>query len=584
MFNSGVLDTVVGLVFVFLLVSMLVTIANELIAAMLLSRAKWLRIGIDRLLGSEWAHEIYAHPLIAGSASDGASGPSYIPSRSFANVLLDLVRRGDETIQTARAKLQKALDSPSAASPDELKTQVMAAAEALRNSAGDGAPIAQDLRRHLEKLSTPGLDLSSLAVDLEASAAKLSDPALESVQAALQHLAKLAPTGSVNDLRRGLQVAIDSLPYVVVADAIKKDLAAVLERLKDGYTIGEARADIQRFVDCMPARYLRGTIEKLPSEQVRKTLLVLLDDAENDIEKFKSNIEVWFNNAMDRVGGWYKRRSQWVIGALSLGITVAMNVDAILIIKHLNTDPGLRSALVAQATGFVASQPLLGTRPGSSGTSGSSAPSGDSAIPKALSGESFDGTLQFRTVPTGTGTVSLTSSSRLVTLRDQSVTVAAGAPSVKFTLDSKPLAQEAMVTIAASGAAEGTTTVQIDPQLDMQFRGVETRLMQLSLPIGWVRIRPSQQEIDDRRFLPAVSDLKGWGDTISFHVLGWLLTALSATLGAPFWFDTLNRFISIRSAGKAPEEKPKPPKDVPTPLEPGQSPQEADQMNTGKHR
>jgi hypothetical protein len=25
-------------------------------------------------------------------------------------------------------------------------------------------------------------------------------------------------------------------------------------------------------------------------------------------------------------------------------------------------------------------------------------------------------------------------------------------------------------------------------------------------------------------------------------------------LGAPFWFDVLNRFVSIRSAGKAPEE------------------------------
>ena len=58
-----------------------------------------------------------------------------------------------------------------------------------------------------------------------------------------------------------------------------------------------------------------------------------------------------------------------------------------------------------------------------------------------------------------------------------------------------------------------------------------------------------------------------------------LLVALAASMGAPFWFDMLNKVISIRSAGKAPEESPKPPKDVPVPLEPGQSPKEADRVN-----
>jgi hypothetical protein len=38
-------------------------------------------------------------------------------------------------------------------------------------------------------------------------------------------------------------------------------------------------------------------------------------------------------------------------------------------------------------------------------------------------------------------------------------------------------------------------------------------------------------------------------------VCGWLLTALAASLGAPFWFDMLSRFVNIRNAGKAPSEK-----------------------------
>jgi hypothetical protein len=41
--------------------------------------------------------------------------------------------------------------------------------------------------------------------------------------------------------------------------------------------------------------------------------------------------------------------------------------------------------------------------------------------------------------------------------------------------------------------------------------------------------------------------------------VGWLLTILALTLGAPFWFDMLNKFINIRFAGKSPDEAAKKP-------------------------
>ncbi len=39
------------------------------------------------------------------------------------------------------------------------------------------------------------------------------------------------------------------------------------------------------------------------------------------------------------------------------------------------------------------------------------------------------------------------------------------------------------------------------------------------------------------------------------HLAGWTITAIAASLGAPFWFDTLNRVMNIRSAGTSPNEK-----------------------------
>jgi hypothetical protein len=71
----------------------------------------------------------------------------------------------------------------------------------------------------------------------------------------------------------------------------------------------------------------------------------------------------------------------------------------------------------------------------------------------------------------------------------------------------------------------------------------------VSLPIGWSEFpKPNQ--------LPII-------------ILGWLITAFAVSLGAPFWFDLLNKFVNVRASGKAPEEQPKSPKEVPVPKQPG---------------
>jgi hypothetical protein len=71
------------------------------------------------------------------------------------------------------------------------------------------------------------------------------------------------------------------------------------------------------------------------------------------------------------------------------------------------------------------------------------------------------------------------------------------------------------------------------------------------------RVMPEEQQLLDR--------LAGWsGEIENFesdriwwlvsHLLGWLISAFAISLGAPFWFDTLNKVMSIRSAGRSPQE------------------------------
>jgi len=47
---------------------------------------------------------------------------------------------------------------------------------------------------------------------------------------------------------------------------------------------------------------------------------------------------------------------------------------------------------------------------------------------------------------------------------------------------------------------------------------------------------------------------EAWLGQVQFHWLGWLVTAFAVSLGAPFWFDMLNKSIVVRSTVK-PHEK-----------------------------
>jgi hypothetical protein len=371
MFGSGILDTVIGLIFVFLLVSMFVTITNEIIAAALSSRAKWLRLGIERMIGAAWMRKVYDHPLIAGTARKdntllGDPGPSYIPSRSFANVLMSLLHENAGEIAACQQALRAALEQAAAvgASADDLKRQLAAVAAGMREQGGASAAIAGDLVRRLDRRpdrrldTAPVPDMHGWLNDLESRIGELRKGGRTDIAPLLDTLAQLVADGRnarlpVDALRRRFDEAVASVAGSEAMAALRDELGAIGKRLQGPYTVGDAYADIRWFVDGIAASGVREMIEALPDDKLRKTLLTLYDDAGHDVEKLKENIEVWFNNGMDRVNGWYKRRSQWVIGALSLVAAVALNADAVLIFRYLQVNTGARDAMVAQATQFM---------------------------------------------------------------------------------------------------------------------------------------------------------------------------------------------------------------------------------------
>ncbi len=295
MFGSTILDVAVAIVFIYLLLSLVVSAINELIAALLKSRATNLVKGIQALLQDPsqtgWVARLYEHPLIE-SLSPPNSKPSYIPSRTFALALLDLI-----------------------------------------------APATIDGSRTLADLKT----------------------------------------GMAN----------------------------------------------------------------LP-ESLQRTLTTLLEESQHDVDRLKTQIEIWFNNGMDRASGWYKRKTQWIQFFLGLSLVILLNIDSVHIGRTLlAVNSPLRASLVESAKSFVA-QPGGTNRP---------------------------------------------------------------------------------------------------------MKDVVEAISTASLPIGWSELPRRDQWLT--------------------MALGWLITAFAVSLGAPFWFDLLNKFVNVRASGKAPEEEPKSPKEVPVPKEPG---------------
>lgn len=153
MFNSPILDIIIGLVFIFLLYSLLATSIKEAIATGLGLRAKMLKKGIIngmltatpektlwQSIGAWWIKLInrigyffagrpnltdeqkklgdyfYDHPVIKNYGSGQIyKYPSYIPTGSFSTVLIDVLKKDFESKKTDIANFKKILNSGASA-------------------------------------------------------------------------------------------------------------------------------------------------------------------------------------------------------------------------------------------------------------------------------------------------------------------------------------------------------------------------------------------------------------------------------------------------------------------------------------
>lgn len=464
MLGLDMLDVAIGVVFVYLMLSLVASAAAEMAEAWLKNRPKKLREGLQELLRSEdLVKKVYEHPVVnalyRGPYSPSSTGnlPSYVPARNFAVSLIDLLPAddgSDDGLVRLRKRIDAFVDVDERIAAQMYKDPVgtVAQLDAAEKKATKAA-LAFD-RNALETAvadAQTALDTANAAA-VAAGVAPDADAAVVAARSALDRAQKALAEGNAaiaagEEAARQLALAKqfdDTITTSSLDDAItKRDEAKKALRAANDANRAALQKTVAAAEDEVRAwRRLEIIAGKV---YVQTALSSLAEHADGDMKQAIANIEEWYNSSMDRVSGWFKRRAHVMLFCIGLVLAVGLNVDSIHVVRRLAVDRSMREALVSSA-------------------------------------------------------------------------------------------KEAAKTPPHQTAAENNREFAASQQ---RFNEAFARFDNLGLPIGWNDV-----------YIPNGREAA----TIGFMIVGWLMTGLAVSLGAPFWFDALNRIIVVRSTVK-PDEK-----------------------------
>ena len=80
-----------------------------------------------------------------------------------------------------------------------------------------------------------------------------------------------------------------------------------------------------------------------------KVIVSLVQSGAKKGDELEAVLAHWYDGYMERVSGWYKRKTHVILLFVGLGVALAANVDGIGMTRTLLNDPGLRTSLADQA-------------------------------------------------------------------------------------------------------------------------------------------------------------------------------------------------------------------------------------------
>jgi hypothetical protein len=293
--------------------------------------------------------------------------------------------------------------------------------------------------------------------------------------------------GKVNELLSGSFYAHPLIKYLGQSKLFSKP------SYMSAQNFSKVLIDLLRGKSVMPGQNLAPFIQKALDDakiqwedtkinpETLTFLKSLWTDAQGDVEKYKTLLEQWYDDTMERVSGWYKMEIQLILFCIGLFLAVFFNIDTISIATKLSHDPRLASQLANNASVYLQTHKELGNQ-----LKINAAKQADTTIAKNITSSDLDSISEYMVV------------------------------------QSKKLIDSANVMIKTDIASTNEL-----------------------LGLGW---KYAGSKENDKKCI-SISDNFHW-----WTIIGWLITALAISLGAPFWFDLLYKFISLRNAGKKPDE------------------------------
>ncbi|TAF07074.1 MAG: hypothetical protein EAZ77_10865 [Nostocales cyanobacterium] len=495
-----ILDVALGLIFIYLILSLLASEIQELIATVLQWRAVHLRKSIEVFLSGNldaaektevaaMVNKIYSNPLIKSMNQEAKgflstlprkatwiiaditrpmrksidksskdhktfggekSGPSYISAATFATTMLE------------EAQIPKIIHSLTEVRLEKFKTQRLQEIEtiltrSLRQIKNTelSSYITKDIKEDFDHLkseyTTIVTDFKENKFDIDTSVNRMKDSLdkyIDNFQANIEDENKIL-TETWKRLKAFYEHIFPSVEEAIILGRLKPNIYEIVQLLNTSKTAYDEIKTTLTDKDSPTYNTIKELLDTLPSgmkkniASIAKRAQYRAKNTEEGIKILQNEIEECFDSSMQRAGGVYKRNSKGV--AILIGIVLAFgaNADTFHIMDRLSKDTVLREAIIYK---------------------------------------------------------------------------------VEQTIDKQ------------------STSSNV---IDINTKEI---LEDIDLPIGWTKDNREEQLRQSKiniKGIPIVSLL--------IMVSGWMISGFAIAMGAPFWFDLLSKVMNVRNAGKSPK-------------------------------
>jgi len=279
-------------------------------------------------------------------------------------------------------------------------------------------------------------------------------------------------------------------------------------------------------------------------QEVVSIITYHLNEAAGDLNVFKQRLEDWFNDTMDRVSGWYKRNTRLWLFLIGILMSIVLNIDTVTITNILSKDPKAADQLTNMGVAAAGNTQLSGK---------------DSTIAREALDTIRNNMAQVNTLlGLGWGNYGRTDSQFISHLRERCWRING------HILTRYPLEQDYVQTAALfdrskdslfaaltgfkapASAAGGNKVDSLRPAADSAAAIAYTRF--IASKDSLVRVLFFDKEMAGHKYRLQATYI--WYALNWSNLFGFLITAIAISLGAPFWFDLLNKLVSIRATGR----------------------------------